>query len=130
MKTETTDLHKKLAEIAYLGAFYGMRAPSADIFSFLRLPAQTTEAQVAGVLGDALIKMAGQEWDAAALEIEKFIDKAPQPVPPELKIFLVLAYKKAQKRSDRVSSLLEEVSSLPKDRNGVVHHAAKMLHAE
>lgn len=109
---------KTMMEIGYIGAFYNMRTQAQAIFDFYKKAPRSNDTLLAALLGEVLLLISISNYNAAAEILEKFIlrsEAADQEVPAEAKVFLMLVYKKAKKRSDRVKTLLEDIESSGND---------------
>ena len=127
MDTFNKDFDRKMMEIGYIGAFYGMVKQAHTIFSFYGdEPSQNRTTQIAARLGSALTFIGEHNYHAAADLLEKDLAQFNHSQLLEAKVFLVLVYKKAKVRADRVDALLDELKGT---LSGPVADAVKVLAA-
>lgn len=108
---------KRLVEIAFMGAFYGLAPQAQTIFAAF--------ANHAGAkLGEGFACLFAGQADKAAALFEA-MDANPDYAAPEAKLLLALAYKQLQSRSDRVETLIREMEAA----GGAAADAARQLAA-
>ena len=121
------DFDRKMMEIGYIGAFYGLVKQAHAIFSFYGDGhAQNRTTQIAARLGSALTFISEHNYHAAADLLEKDLAQFNDSQLLEAKVFLILVYKKAKVRADRVDALIDELKGT---LSGPVADAVKVLAA-
>ncbi len=104
---------RKMIEIGYIGAFYGLIQQAHEVFSFYcDARYHSRKTQTAAKLGAALALIGAQDYRAAADLLEKDLADFPDDQLLEMKVFLALSYKQAKIRADRVDALLAEMKSV------------------
>ncbi len=110
MEIHNKNFDRKMMEIGYIGAFYGMANQAQTIFSFYQDERfHDRSVQIAAKLGAALTFIGEHNYSAAAKLLEKDLAEFKDEQFLEAKVFLALIYKKAKIRSDRVEALLGEL---------------------
>ena len=104
---------RKMIEIGYIGAFYGMMSQAHEIFHFYGdAHYHPRKTQAAARMGEALALFGTLDYRAAADLLEKDLAEFPDNQLLEVKVLLALIYKQAKTRADRVDALLDEMKGV------------------